>query len=129
MTAGTWEARMAARAAARAEAGPAEWVDACEIGDPDYLPGHYGHHTHVQGNGTVCSCGQVWGCFSFVPDPRYWSGDPAEVAQAEREEADWLAWVRCSLCGMRGVQYEGDWGKPFEIPGPGMQKSGADPSP
>lgn len=107
---------MAARHHERTQAQPLERVDACEIGDPDYLPGHYGHHMHIEGNASVCSCGAVMGCFSFVPDPRYWSDDPAEVEQARREEADWLAWVRCSVCGLHGVQYEGDFGKPFEIP-------------
>jgi hypothetical protein len=107
---------MAARHHERTQARPLEWVDACEIGDPDYLPGHYGHHMHIEGNGIVCSCGQIMGNFTIAIDPRYWSDDPAEKAQARREDEDWYAWVTCSVCGRKGVQYEGDFGKPFEIP-------------
>lgn len=103
----SWEQRMSRRHAERQAAGPLEWVDACEIGDPDALPGHRGHHMHVTGNATVCSCGQMMGIFSYVPDPRNWSDDPAEIAQVRREEEDWLNWVTCTVCGAKGVQLDG----------------------
>jgi hypothetical protein len=90
----SWEERMAARAAARRAAEPPE---------PSEPSGHEGHHGHYDGNLSVCSCGHVWGCFSFVPDPRCWSDDPAERDQLEREETDWRAWISCYKCGAPGV--------------------------
>lgn len=72
--------------------------------DPDMPEGHEAHHWHTRGNGYECSCGQlIGGIWSFIPDARLWSGDPAERAQAEREEADWLAWISCHICGDPGV--------------------------
>jgi hypothetical protein len=71
--------------------------------DETGLPGHEGHHIHVQGSMLICSCGTGLGCFSFIPDPRIWSDDPAVRAAAEREEADWRAWISCWICGQPGV--------------------------
>jgi hypothetical protein len=96
---------MAARAAERAER-----RRAAEPPEPDMPTGHEGHHNHVRGNGIDCSCGEVGGCFSFAPDPRYWSDDPAEVAAVRREEDDYAAWISCRICGERGVVAEEDWG-------------------
>jgi hypothetical protein len=94
------------REAARAALAP-EIPEPCEIEPPGPHPGH---HTHVEGNATVCSCGTVWGCFSFVPDPRYWSDDPAEVAAAQREHQEYVDSISCAICGKRGVIAERDWG-------------------
>ena len=72
--------------------------------DPDMPEGHESHHWHCQGNGYVCSCGQLHGgIWSWAPDARWSSDDPAERAQVEREEADWQAWITCHICGMPGV--------------------------
>lgn len=71
---------------------------------------HEGHHTHVEGNGFVCSCGQFWGIFSFVPDPRLWSDDPGEPEAARREHQEYVDSISCSVCGKRGVVAEQDWG-------------------
>jgi hypothetical protein len=95
---------MAARAAERerrkASAAP-------EPPEPCMPSGHEGHHWHVQGNGMICSCGHLaGGVFSYMPDPRFWSDDPAERAQAEREETDWQAWISCRICGAPGVTAE-----------------------
>lgn len=92
--ASTWEARMAARAAARASAGPLEPIQACQIGDPDLPDDHRGHHRHVLINSTLCSCGADLGdgCWSVaLPD---WT---------EQQWADWEATRRCSICGAAGV--------------------------
>jgi hypothetical protein len=79
--------------------------------EPDMPPGHEGHHRHVRWlNGIDCSCGQALGCFSVVPDPRYWSDDPAVRAQAGREEVDFAAWLTCRLCGAHGVMADEDFG-------------------
>ena len=95
----SWEERMALRTAERTARRKAAEAEA-ETG----LPGHEGHHAHVQGNGLICSCGEIGlGCFSFVPDGRWWSDDPAERAAVEREEADWQAWISCWICGEPGV--------------------------
>lgn len=102
----TWEERMAG--ATHVFIPPLD--DACEIGDPDSFPGHYGHHTHVQGNGFICSCGLVFGCFSYVPDPRLWSENPAERSAAQEDAEAYEASISCSICGMRGVVAEEDWG-------------------
>lgn len=105
----TWEERLATlanqqRAAERAHANPDH------ESRPDAPNAHEGHHTHVEGNGTVCSCGQVWGIFSFIPDPRLWSDDPAEVEAAQREHQEYVDSISCSICGKRGVVAERDWG-------------------
>lgn len=108
----TWEDRMAARAAERAarrtaaEEAEREAARQARGYDDVGLPGHEGHHMHVDGSAFICSCGHALGCFSFVPDPRCWSDDPAERAALEREEADWRAWIRCWICGMPGVTAE-----------------------
>lgn len=102
--ASTWEDRMAARAAERAARRKVEEPPEAPA------PGHEGHHGHIQGNGVMCSCGACFGCFSFAPDPRYWSDDLAEREQAAREDADFEAWISCRICGQRGVVYEGDFG-------------------
>ena len=99
---------MAATAAGRVFIPPLD--DACEIGDPDAIPGHYGHHTHVPGNGIVCSCGQMFGIFSVVPDPRFWSENPQERAAAQEDAEAYEASISCSICGERGVVAEDDWG-------------------
>ena len=96
---------MAARTAERAARRKAE-----EPPEPDMPTGHEGHHYHVRGNGIDCSCGKIGGCFSFVPDPRTWSDDPAERAAVEREEADFQAWISCRICGAAGVIAEEDFG-------------------
>jgi hypothetical protein len=105
-----WESRMAQRAAQRSMAEPIEPVQACQIGDPDMPDGHRGHHKHVIGNGIVCSCGETFGIFSFVPDPRTWSDDSAERAALERETREWRESISCSICGERGLMAEQDWG-------------------
>lgn len=97
----SWEERMAAGSASHVFMPPLD--DACEIEDPDYRPGHYGHHTHVQGNADVCSCGEIRGIFSIALEPGLWSDNPAKREQAEREECDFIAWVQCDICGQRGV--------------------------
>lgn len=109
----SWEDRMAAKAAVRREAAEAaererEKARRREIIaaglDPDMPEGHEAHHWHTRGNTHQCSCGQLpGGIWSFIPDARLWSDDPAERAQAEREEADWLAWISCYTCGEPGV--------------------------
>jgi hypothetical protein len=92
----------------------AEWdadmEPACETGDPDMPDGHQGHHMHVEGNMFICSCGTGMGVFSFVPDPRFWSDDPAEVEAANREMQEWFESISCSVCHKPGVQAERDWG-------------------
>ena len=76
--------------------------DCCEIGEPDYLPGHYGHHRHIEGNAFVCSCGELQGVFTIVPpDPEEWARHVASIS--------------CSICGNPGVVAEEDWGT---TPGP-----------
>lgn len=98
----TWEERMAIRHAERAARRRA--AEPPEPPEPDMPPGHEGHHWHVKGSGTICSCGElVGGVFSWTPDPRIWSDDPAEVAAVEREESDFQAWICCHICGEHGV--------------------------
>jgi len=109
----TWEGRMAAAAAARRAAAERKREEAEEARrqeviaagfDPDMPEGHEAHHWHARGNGYECSCGQLHGgIWSFVPDARWGSDDPAEVAQVRREETDWLAWISCYICGAPGV--------------------------
>jgi hypothetical protein len=82
----------------------------CQIGAPEMPAGHQGHHVHVEYNAFVCSCGAGLGCFSFVPDPRWWSDDPAVVDEVRREEDAWRASISCSYCGRSGVVAEEDWG-------------------
>jgi len=113
-----WELRMSRRAAERERRHPLEPADACQIGDPDMPPGHAGHHEHVQGNAFVCSCGEVTGCFSFAPDPRLWSGDPAEVEAAGREHQEWAAGLSCSICGATGVTALDDFRANAKNPAP-----------
>jgi hypothetical protein len=45
-----------------------------------------------------------------VPDPRFWSDNPAEVEAANREHAEWLDSISCSICHKPGVQAERDFG-------------------
>ena len=75
--------------------------------DPDMPEGHQAHHWHIPAgaNYMVCSCGEsnFDGCWSIAADGRWWSDDPAERAQVEREEADWRAWISCRICGEQGV--------------------------
>lgn len=76
--------------------GPVDW------------PGHETHHWHVRylANYRTCSCGGdvPSGCWTVgMDDARYWSDDPAEVAQAQREDDDFRAWVTCRHCGETGV--------------------------
>ncbi len=109
---------MAVRAAERAARRKAE-----EPPEPDMPPGHEGHHSHVPFgyNFTVCSCGVAdGGCWSFVPDSRCWSEDPAVRAQLAREEADFEAWLTCRICGQEGVMAAEDFGiwppRTLEVP-------------
>ena len=104
----TWEERMSARHAQRQR-------DRIPDPLPD-LAGHEGHHGHMAHGSIECSCGEMLGVICYVIDGRYFSNDPALIAQARREEEDFDAWVTCSVCGKTGVQYQGDFGKPF---GPG----------
>ena len=111
----TWEDRMAARAAGRAARQEAE-AEAAEVAERDRrtaeglpepvgYPGHEGHHWHVRygANYQTCSCG------GFVPSGCWTAGyvslpeDPAEAAQAQREEDDYRAWVTCRYCCETGV--------------------------
>lgn len=88
-------------------------VLAAEMGQPCEIepPGpHDGHHMHIDGNAVICSCGQVGGCFSFIPDARFWSDDPAEVEAANREYQEYVDSISCAICGKRGVVAERDWG-------------------
>lgn len=105
----TWQDKLAAladerRSADRATANPHHIERATEPS------AHEGHHTHVEGNGFVCSCGQMFGIFSFVPDPRFWSDDPAEVEAAQREHQEYVDSISCSICGKPGVVAGQDWG-------------------
>ena len=101
----TWEERMSARHAQRQRDRPPDPV-------PD-LKGHEGHHGHISWGSIQCSCGEMLGLICYVLDQRYFSVDPELVAAARREDADFDAWVTCSVCGRTGVQYQGDFGKPF----------------
>lgn len=105
-----WEERLARLAGERHDAERARANPRHGPHDEPGVGAHEGHHTHVAGNGFVCSCGQFWGLFSFVPDPRYWSSDPAEVEAAQREHQEYVDSISCSVCGMRGVVAEQDWG-------------------
>lgn len=112
----TWEDRMAARAAERAarEKAQAEAAEAAGrerriaegLPEPTSWPGHEAHHLHVRAgaNYRTCSCGEDEpGCWTVADDARYWSDDPAQVAQAQREDDDFRAWVTCCYCGETGV--------------------------
>jgi hypothetical protein len=110
----TWEERMAARSRAKGRTWQQQeqqrWEAASQAEDAEFARRHGGHHSHVRGNVVLCSCGEVFGCFSFAPDPRLWSDDPAECAQARREEDDFQAWIICRTCGERGVIAAEDFG-------------------
>ena len=119
----SWEDRMAGRAAERAAPRKAEAArqqaeaEAAEVAErerrrteglpePVDYPGHETHHWHVRYGicCQTCSCGELAGGFwSFVPDDRCWSDDPAEVARMRREDDDFRAWVTCCYCGETGV--------------------------
>lgn len=75
-------------AALRAKHRPESVVDPRVYVDP-----HEGHHTHVQGNMTRCSCGGSGGIFSIAL-PDWDDSDPR-----------WLDLMRngpCSICGLDG---------------------------
>ena len=90
--------RAAARKAAAVEAEPLLAVD-CEH-NRHLLAGH---HWHAYVNYTICSCGTPGGVWTVSVDPRYWSDDPAEQEQAQREDRDFQAWLECDICGQRGT--------------------------
>jgi hypothetical protein len=97
---------MAARAAERAARQKAEARAAGVAAEERRRAGHEAHHLHVRYgmNYRTCSCGEdEFGCWTIAIDDRYWSGDPAEVAQARREDDDFRAWVTCCYCGEAGV--------------------------
>lgn len=91
-----------------AEAAERERRIAQGLPEPVEYPGHEAHHWHVRhgANYRTCSCGEFVpsGCWSVaLDDARYWSDDPAEAAQARREDDDFRAWVTCCYCGETGV--------------------------
>jgi len=94
-------ARAKQRAAGRAAAEAAEE----QCADAAEAPRHEGHHRHAEHNWFICSCGdpETVGVFTVTVDLRYWSDDPAERAQARREEDDFNAWISCRHCGRQGV--------------------------
>jgi hypothetical protein len=103
----SWEQRMSQRAAERARLAPPE-PDSLSPRDEHIAAGHHWHFVPM--NGIDCSCGEIGGCFSYVPDERWWSADPSQVAAVAAEEQLWIESLSCSICGRPGVQWEQDWG-------------------
>jgi hypothetical protein len=83
-----WYQRMAARAAARAAANPSP--------PPPHSP-HADHHQHHDGNGIVCSCGDLLAVYTIIPIPP--------------DHPDWVdpATLVCEICGQRGVTHAAEW--------------------